>query len=718
MIETKKSFCRFCHVFCGIEVDVDSERQQVLAVRGDPDNPYSRGYTCSKGRAVPEEINHPDRLRSCKKRRGDGWADIGTDQALNEIAEKLLDIRERHGARSIAVYTASGAGFSATGMPLTKAWLNAVGSPSYYTAFTIDCPSYVVAANWIFGTVRTPLGMYAGVFDIDNAEVGMFIGTNPIASHGLGLGGPFPGKRLRDARSHGMKLIVVDPRRTDMARLADLHLQVKPGEDAALLAGLINVIIERRLYDGAYVAQYVSGLEELAAAVKDFDLDYVARRTHVAADRLEQAAVMFATAKSGAARQGSGLTMSRHQNLNTYLVYAVNALCGRIDRKGGAISNPGVFSRARANDAPPVQVPLFAEGGARMRGLHGLFTGPGYVEMPTATLSDEILEPGNGQVRALLVHGGNPVTAFPDQEKTVRALKALDLLVVVDPVMSATAQFAHYVIAPKHFLERPDATTLLDASLPIPFAQFTPAVVRGPDSLLEEWEVGWELAKRMGLPLNLPGIGMERKPSSDDVIAVLSRRGRISLEEVRQYPSGHVFGDLAVGAVLPHAIAHPDKKMAAGHPDAMAELREVRAESIAADGSYEARDAFSHRLIAIRMPDFHNSKGQRLTKLRTKHPYNPAYMNPADLEKLGIDDGQLVVIDSGRGRVKAPVKASADVMAGVVAMAHGWGTAPEDEGDVRQTGSPTARLIPDDLLYDRLTGMPLLSALPVNVRAA
>jgi len=347
-----------------------------------------------------------------------------------------------------------------------------------------------------------------------------------------------------------------------------------------------------------------------------------------------------------------------------------------------------------------------------------LFTGPGYVEMPTATLSDEILEPGDGQIRALVVHGGNPVAAFPDQEKTVRALKALDLLVVVDPFMSATAQFAHYLIAPKHFLERPDATTLLDASLPIPFGQYTPALVPGPEGLPEEWEVGWELAKRMGLSLKFPGVGMEHKPRSDDVIAALSARGRVSLDEVRQYPSGRIFGDLAIGAVVPRAIAHGDKKMAAGYPEAMGELREVRAEPVAEAGDYAATGAFSYRLIAMRMLEFYNSKGHSLATLHAKHAYNPAYMNPSDLETLGVRDGQLVVIDSGRGRIQAPVRASSDVMVGVVAIAHAWGTAPEYEGDIRQTGSPTGRVIPDDLLFDRLTGMPLMSALPVNVSAA
>ncbi|MBP1684922.1 MAG: hypothetical protein H6Q33_1065 [Deltaproteobacteria bacterium] len=720
MIETKKSFCRFCHVLCGIEVDVDTEHRRVVAVRGDRDNPLSRGYTCAKGRAVPEEFHHPDRLLGAKKRTPVGWDDIRSTQALDEIATKLLEIREKHGPRAIAIYVGSGPNFGTGGSRLTSTWLQAVGSPNVFTALTVDCPGYIVAAHRFFGTAAIPFPIYGPVFDLEHADVAMFIGTNPLASHGTALYGPFPAKRIADARRRGMKLIVVDPRRTDLARRADLHLQVKPGEDATLLAGMLNLIIERELYDREYIGQWVSGLDELRAAVADFGLEYVARRTLVPAELVEQAALMFATAKRGAAGQGAGITMARHQNLNIHLVYALNALCGRIDRPGGLVYNPGVFARPLPPTPRPYPLPLFSDTAARVRGLRALFLVPGWAELPSPSLADEILQPGPGQIRALIVHGGNPVASFPDQDKTARAMKALDLLVVVDPFMTATARFAHYVLAPRHFLERPDVNLSLETSLPVPFGQYTPALLEGPGDLLHDWEVGWELAKRMGLVLKMRGIAMERKPTPEAVLEASLGRTRVPLDEVKQYPSGHIFGDIVASGILPHAIAHPDKKMAAGHPEVVAELRAVRAEPIVDGGGYDTGQPFSHRLICMRMPDIHNSKHRNLPSLRHKVGCNRAYMNPGDLQRLGISDQDLVVIDSGYGRIKAIVGASNDVMAGVIAMAHSWGVAAEHEADadIRDLGSPTGRLVPDDQLYDPITGMALQSALPVNVRAA
>jgi len=702
MIETKKSYCRFCHVCCGIEVDVDQEQQRVVAVRGDRDNPYSYGYTCVKGRAIAEEMHHPDRVLSPRRRVGSEWVDISSAQALDEIAVKLLDIKARYGPRSIAVYTAGGAGFSATGA-LTRLWLNAIGSQSLYSALTIDCPCVIVAAHRLFGTAVTPLGMFGGIFDIKRAEVAMYFGANPIISHGLG---PAPAKQLRDAQARGMKLIVVDPRRTEIAARADLHLRIKPGEDAALLAAMIKIIIERRLYDHDYVAQYVSGLEALREAVKDFDLDYAARRTGVRAHDITQAATMFATAKTGAARGAAGITMSRHQNLNAHLIHILNALGGRIDRPGGLVCHPGVFAPARPQRPEPVRLPLLGDAHARVRGLQGLLIAPGMMEMPTCTLSDEILQPGEGQIRALIVHGGNPVAMFPDETKTIRALKALDLLVVMDLFMTATAKFAHYVLGARHFLERPDITNSLESLFPFPYGQYTPAALRGPGDLLEEWELGWELAQRMGVRLPLPGLSTERKPTSDEVIAAVATGSRIPLDEVRKYPSGHVFGDVVAGTVLPHAIAHPDKKMAAGHPDTLAELRAVRAESIPASGGYDQTETFTHRLVSMRMDETYNSKGQNLPSVQKKYRFNPAYMNPSDLTQLAVSDGDAILIDSGRGQVKAIVESSVDILPGTVALSHGWGG---------ELGAPAARLIPDDELFDPVTGMALMTALPVNV---
>ena len=220
MIETRKSFCRFCHVFCGVEVDVDKDSNRVVAVRPDRQNAVSQGYTCPKGRAEMERLYHPERLLSSKKRVGDGYEDIAGQQALNEISARLREIIDRYGPRSVAVYIGdAGHRQSASGPWFVRKWLDAIGSPGFYTSYTVDSPSLVVAIQRLWGGL-----MPFGLFDMPNAEVAMFVATNPVVSHLMTMPQSNPSKRLRDARKRGMKLIVIDPRRCEVARVADIHL--------------------------------------------------------------------------------------------------------------------------------------------------------------------------------------------------------------------------------------------------------------------------------------------------------------------------------------------------------------------------------------------------------------------------------------------------------------------------------------------------------------
>lgn len=702
-----KSFCRLCHVFCGITVDVDPARGQVVAVHGDRDNPFSRGYTCLKGRAVPQDIHHPDRLVKCRMRLNDSWRDVDSTRALDDISAKLREIAARYGPRAVAAYLGTGAAFSAAGWRLAKAWLDALGSSSFYTPLTVDKPGIIVAAQRFFGSAITPLGMYGGVFDLDHAAVAMFIGTNPVVSHGVGIPYSYPAKRLHEAQGRGMKLIVIDPRRSESAQRADLHLQVRPGEDAVLLAGIIRCIIENGWYDRDYVEAYVSRFDDLSAAVNEFDLQYVAQRTQVPEETIKAAAKMFACARSGAARFGVGVSMARHQNVTLHLVHTLNALCGRIDRQGGLLANPGVFSPPVPSQRPAPQ-PLRAEVQARVRGLSGLHVAPGYVEMPSATLSDEILEPGDGQIRALVVLKGNPVLAFPDRQKTVKALCSLDLLVVIDTSMTATARYAHYVLPTKHFLERPDLTLTFDKFYPTRFAQYSAAVVPGPEGLLEDWEIMWELASRMGLKLSTPQIDMEHRPTSDEVLTALAQGSSVPLEEVRRHPSGQAFGEPVAGTVIPAAIAHPDGKLAVGHPDAMAELRQVRTDAVTAGAGYENGDRFTHRLISMRASAVYNTKGREFPGLASKQMPGRAFLHPQDLYQLKLKDGDLVVIDSGHGRIRVTVHSDDRIMPGVIAVPFGLESRSEDES--------LASLIPNDRRFDAVTGMALQTAVPVNIR--
>jgi len=711
MMETKKSFCRFCHVFCGIEVDVENDR--VLAVRGDPDNAVSQGYTCMKGRAEVERIYHPDRLLSSRKRVNGGWEGIDTGKALDEIANKLRDIVDRYGPRAVAAYGGCGAHRSSTGGPwFMSKWMEALGSPNLYTSFTIDSPSLVVAYFRLFGGVAA-----INLFDIANADVAMFVGTNPVISHMPNIPQSNPFKRLRDAQQRGMKVIVIDPRRCEVARRADIHMQVKPGEDATLLAGMTKIIIERKLYDQEYVGNYVSGVDELYEAVKDFDLPYVSQRTQVQGPLIEKAAEMLCAAERGGAVSGTGLHMARHQNLTTTLVMVLNALCGRYDRRGGFVRNEGPLGFEIPEGMGPVPFPLYPGPVSRIRGIRGTLSFLGfYTEMPTNTLTDEILTPGDEKIRALIVVGGNPALVLPDEASTVRALQDLDLLVVNDLFLSATAKFADYVMAVNHPFERADFPRMMDISYPFPFGQYSPPLVAAPDGVIEDWEVLWGLAERMGLKLDIPGIPVDRKPTVDEMLNGLHAMARVPLDEIRQYPGGHVWGEreTKVGGVIPSMIGHEDGRMAAGHPDVLAELRDARAEPLIDAGGYEIDEKAPFRLITYRMKEVYCTQGQDLPSLRCKRPFNPVLLNPQAMESLGVKDGDLVKLDSGFGQVEGIVEKSEDISPGVVALAFGWGD-PSDSRDVREKGCNVQRLIPDDQRYDPITGLALLTAIPVKI---
>lgn len=711
-VETVTSFCRFCHTLCGVRVDVAGDR--VLAVRGDPDNPVSQGYTCLKGRAEPERIHHPDRLLSSLRRRGSKHAEptfdeVDASQALDEIADRLADIVERHGPDAVAVYVGDGAHRTAAGgPPLVSAWLAGLGSKRMYTSFTIDSPSMIVAASRLFGS---PLPLQ--LLDVDHADVAMFVGTNPVGSHFMSMPQSDPRRRLNDAKARGMQLIVIDPRRSETARMADLHLQVRPGEDATLLAAMINLVLERDLYDHAYVAAHASGLDELADAVRPFELDYAARRTGVPAKDIEAAATLFATAPSGGATSGTGLHMARHQNLATQLVMTLNVLCGRYDRRGGLTRHAGALNFALPDMDGPVTMAPYHGPKSRIRGIEGSFNYLNFFEeLPTNTLTDEILTPGIGQVKALIVHGGNPALVFADATSTARAMQELELLVVNDLFMSATARHADYVMAVKHPFERVDVTKIMDGSFPFAFSQYTPALVPAPPGVLDDWEIFWGLATRMGFAIDLPGLDMDRTPTADEMIDALHANSRIPIDEVRAHPEGAVWGDREplVGGIVGYMSGHADQPMRVGHPDVIGELAEVLAEPVTTGGAYTDHDAFGFRMITYRMKEVYCTQGQNLPSLAARRPYNPLLMHPSSMASLGVSEGDTVVVRSGYGEVQAVVEPSEDLGPTTVALAFGWG-GPDDEGVNVQ------HLIPDDELFDSVTGLALQSAVPVDVIA-
>ena len=430
MIRTEHSVCRFCHAGCAILVDIEDGR--AVRVRGDRDDPVYRGFTCEKGRQLPEQHAHPDRLLTSMKRQPSGdYEPIESSAAIDEIAEKLQQIIERHGPRSVATYSGTAASRNPAARPMLNALMDAIGSPMRFDSNTIDQPGKAVAQAMLGAWSAPPHGF-------DESNVTLLLGINAFVSMAGGLPNADPIRRVREARARGMKLLVIDPRRTETAAAADVFVQPRPGEDIAIVASLLHVILRDSLQDADFTAAHVAGIDSLRAAVLPFTPESVATRAGVRPDEIETVAHVFATAGRGVAISGTGPGFSgRGSTLLEYLVMVLNTVCGRYLREGDRVWNPGVLLPTVSHVAQasnPRQAYGYGEA-LRVRGLADAACG-----LSTAALADEILLEGDGQVRALFCLGGNPAAAWPDRDKTWRALRSLDLLVTVDIKMSATAK--------------------------------------------------------------------------------------------------------------------------------------------------------------------------------------------------------------------------------------------------------------------------------------
>ncbi|CAN5397125.1 hypothetical protein BH23ACT3_BH23ACT3_23500 [soil metagenome] len=341
--------------------------------------------------------------------------------------------------------------------------------------------------------------------------------------------------------------------------------------------------------------------------------------------------------------------------------------------------------------------------------------------MPTAALAEEILTPGDGRIRALIVSGGNPVVAWPDQELTLRAMQDLELLVVIDCRVSPTAEHAHHIIASTLSLERADVPHLMDRWFRAPYTNYTDAVVERDGDVVNEWEVFWELARRLSSTLPFPGgdapMDPADKPTDHDIIDLAYAGSRMPLDEVRrQRRQVHPERAMVVQPADPGATA----RFQVAPDDLMAELARVRNERSAADGVVADGvdpDLYPFRLVSRRLKHVLNSLGTELPAIAAKGITNPAYMNPDDVVDLGVVDGDIVEISAPAGSVWAVVESAPDVRRGVISMAHSWGGSSTTDEKVRDIGSPTNRLVATDRSYDPVTGMVVQSAIPVAVRA-
>ena len=715
-MKTGTTICRCCNAFCPIDVSIENGRAG--KVTGNRQAPIFGGYTCPKGRALPELHQLPERLLTSLKKQPDGsFIPISSDDLVGELAEKIGTLLKEHGPRSIAAYLSGGVIEQPAASALMISFLEAIGSPMMYSASTIDQPGmtigYALHGRWSGGRIRP-----------ENREVFMIVGGNPINSKQYLPQNP--GMQIKNMRKKGGKLIVIDPRRTETARLADVHLQPVPGEDPTILAGLINFIITEGGADRAFVEQNAVGFAELAQAVESFTPEYVAARAGVGEVDFREVGKILMESRTGDVGLGTGPSMATHGILSSYLALCLNTLRGFWAVEGDDAMHPSVLIPPREFRAQPI-APYPAWGFGEKTRIKGFEPTP--AGMPLASLPGEILTPGEGQVRALFLHGG-AVQSWPQHDKTLEALKALDLLVIHDVVLSPTAKLADYVIATKMQFELPAITVLNEIiansghsgyGTADPFAFCGPALVDPPEEsdLLESWQTYYRIAQRLGIPLKIinwrsasntqPAIDMEREPTTAQIYDLMCDGSAVPLDEVRKYPAGHLFEE-ARQRVKPRERDCPHR-LELANPDMLRELRKVAAESPIE--RRRAEGGYPFLLIPSRLQNSTNTfvKAPGILKWN----YNPAFMNPDDLEDLGLRPGDEVRIRSRHGHVRAIVDEDPGLRRKVVALMHGFGKSSSPDADPRTEGTNVNHLTSWDDDYEEHTGMPRMGALPISV---
>lgn len=727
MISTQPSICRNCLAYCPIEVTVKDGR--VIKVVGDDTGTPYEGYICPKGRTLPEQHNDPARLLNALRKGPDGqFKTVPARDVVDRVGTILQDIIARHGSDAVAMYTGTGAVSNPTGQIMAHLFFRAIKSRMLFSAATIDKPaantSTALHGNWVAGAQR-----------FQTADTWMIVGANPVIAKSNGAPSNNPGQRLKEAVNRGMKLIVIDPRRTETARRAHVHLQAMPGEDPTVLAGLIRIIIDEGLCDVAFIAQNAQGFEQLKAAVEPFTPEYVAARAGISADDLVEAARTFGGGKTGSVVCSTGPSFAPRSDLSYYLALCINTICGRWGREGMRAAYQNIMLppyTPKAQPYPPY--PVFGKTAMRVHGMRQNASG-----LPTAALADEILLDEPRQIKALFCVGGNPIHAWPDQDKTRAALEKLELLVVFDINMTATAEYADFIVAPPMTLEIPGTTSNAEAlkyigvsrGIEMPWAQYTDKVVNpsaGSD-LMDEGEFFFRVAQKLGLQLNWTinaGYGphietpsvripfdMDKIPSVEDLITLSCSTSRVPLEEVRKYPHGHLFNDVQV-VVEPRDPACTARLQLAD-PMIMRELAEVIEEDFR---QTQASAEFPLRLICRRTNNFMNSVGTTLPALHRGKRYNPVCMCLADMKRVGVTDNDLVRVQSPSGEVLAVVESDDSLRPGTISMSQGFGPRMVDGvSDPRVTGAPVTALIGlND--HDPITGMPKMSAVPVAIAKA
>ncbi len=705
---THHQTCNLCEAMCGIEVEVEGDR--VLSIRGDDADPFSRGYVCPKVMGLLDVHDDPDRLRTPLVRdAGGNFRDASWDEALDIAAAGLRQVRRDGGRDAIAVYQGNPTAHNLGLMTFGQVFLRGLGTRNLYSATSVDQLPHMLSSLTMLGHQ-----LLFPVPDIDRTDYFLVLGANPLVSNGSVMTAANTRDRIAALRRRGGRVVVVDPRRTETAEAADEHVFIRPGTDALLLAAMVHVVSEEQRVRLGRLSGVVRGEQRLRGAMRRFSPERVAAATGVDPEVTRRLARELAAARRGVCYGRVGVSTQEFGGLCSWLINALNILCGHFDEPGGAM-----FARP-AIDLPAGAALAGHRGGfgrfrSRVRGLPE-FGG----ELPVSVLAEEIETPGAGQIRALITSAGNPVLSTPNGARLDRAFASLDFMVSIDFYLNETTRHAHVILPPTFALERDHYDLGFQLVSVRNGAKYSQALLaRGPEQR-HDWEIMLELASRLWLPDTAPGrlagralraIGGRLGPRALVDLGLRLGPYPLTVAELVRSPHGVDLGPLEPR--LP-AYLYTRKKTIELAPELyLADLPRLEA-------ALARPDAASLRLIGRRQLRSNNSWMHNSPRLVKGKPRCTLLISPADASARALDSGDRVRLSSRVGSIVVAVEVSDEMMPGVVSLPHGWG---HDRLGVQlsvATQHPGASLndVTDEAAVDVLSGTCALSGIPVEVARA
>lgn len=672
------TFCRICESLCGLEVTtLDGE---ITAVRPDTEHVATGGFACVKGLKQHRMYASADRLQHPLRRTVDGdYERASWDDALAGIGGELARIRGAHGPDAIAMYVGTAAGFGVLHPIFAQGFMTAIGSRSMYASATQDCANKFAVAAQMYGFCFTqPFP------DLERTRCLIVVGANPAVSKWSFLQVPNPVRHLRELERRGAKVVFVDPRKTESAKAAGEHVFIRPNTDPFFYLSFLREILERGAVDRARVEAHTRGFDALWAVVEPWPAERTEAVTKIPAATLRRLVDAYVEADGAALYCSTGVNMGSHGSIGFWLQEVINAITGNLDRPGGTLVGKGVIDFPRFG----VRNGLLNR---RDRSRVGDFDSVNDA-FPGGVLADEILTPGDGQVRALIVTGGNPLLTMANAGRLREAFSKLELLVCLDIFHGETASLAHWVLPCTSPMQRPDLPFVFPLMLGLqtkPYLQATRPVLAPAGEQRDEATIYLDLCRAAGVDLfgskiaqRLLELGKRRhsrrharrNPGAQPAVpqewlldTLLRVTGQGRFRKLLDHPHGRARPPHAPGDFLGERVVTPDGKVDLAPPALVRACGQLEAHY-----EQERRDARRLKLITKRAITSHNSWTHNLDDF-ARPGTNHLHVHPRDAQRLGLEDGGLADVRTDTGAVRVAVAFNPDLMPGTVALPHGWG---------------------------------------------